>query len=128
MVRRAALALTTLTIAVVMVVFGSNGIGSAAPKLNVTAGQQWTFEVDNGGGCELFDIGAKHQWTDIHFPDDFGTYTGGGKTISLQWGDKSLSFEGHFFASANEFVGLANGNDVAQLVQGNVSTWDGVPC
>lgn len=80
------------------------------------------------GGCEFFDIGAKHQWTDIHFPDDFGTYTGGGKTISLQWGDKSLSFEGHFFVSANEFVGLTNGNDVAQLVQGDVSTWDGVPC
>ena len=54
----------------------STTTGSAAPATNVMPGQQWTFEVDNGGGCELFDIGTKHDWTDPHFPNDFGTYKG----------------------------------------------------
>jgi hypothetical protein len=108
---------------------GYSGIGSAAPAApRVTTGQQWTFEVDNGGGCELFQIGAKHSWTDVHFPDDFGTYTGGGNSITIQWGDKSLAFQGHFFPSANEYIGLITGNDIAQLVAGDVSTWDGVSC
>jgi hypothetical protein len=106
----------------------SGGTGSAAPAANVAPGQQWTFEVDNGGGCELFDMGTKHSWTDIHFPYDFGTYAGGGNSITIQYGDKALSFQGHYFAGPNEFIGRTNGGSIAQLVEGAVSTWDGVPC
>jgi hypothetical protein len=108
--------------------FGFSGVGSASPRLIVKNGQQWTIEVDNGGGCELFNIGAKHTWSDPDYPNDYGTYSGGGKTINVHWGDKSLSFTGDYFASATEYIGLSTGNDIAQLVEGHVSTWDGVTC
>jgi hypothetical protein len=125
MFRRLAVIAVLLTMVALL---GYSGTGSAAPTSVVMPSQQWTFEVDNGGGCELFDIGAKHSWTDVHFPNDFGTYSGGGKSITVQWGDKSLTFEGHYFPSAKEYIGLITGNDIAQLVSGYVTTWDGVPC
>jgi hypothetical protein len=125
MVRR----MVSMTAGLAMVaVLGFSATGSASPRVMVKSGQQWTFEVDNGGGCELFNIGTKHSWTDPDFPNDFGTYAGGGKSISVQWGDKSLSFKGYLFPSANEYIGLVTGNDIAQLVEGAVSTWDGVSC
>ncbi len=104
------------------------GSASASTRSILKPGQTWTIEFDNGGGCEIDVFGKHHTWNDIHFPDDFGTYSGGGANITLTWGDKSLSFQGHYFPSGTEYIGLANTGSIGQLVAGAVSTWDGVPC
>jgi len=125
MVRR----VTVMTALLAMVAtLGFSGVGSASALARVKPGQVWTFEVDNGGGCEIVDVGAKHAWSDPDFPNDFGTYSGGGRSVTLTWGDKTLTFTGDYFGSANEFIGLITGNDIAQLVNGDVSTWDGISC
>lgn len=94
---------------------------------NIQVGQQWTLEVDNCGGCEIDQIGTHHTWTDIHFPNDFGTYSGGRSKVTLSFSDRDETFIGDWYRSADEYIGLDNG-DIAQLVEGAVSTWDGVSC
>jgi hypothetical protein len=124
MLRRVALTSVGLSMAIVSVL-GSPA--SASGRLIVKTGQQWTLEVDNGGGCEIEQIGTHHTWTDIHFPNDSGTYTGGRSKVTLTFSGKSEVFTGDWFSSNDEYIGLDN-SDIAQLVEGAVSTWDGVPC
>jgi hypothetical protein len=78
-------ALTTIGLAM-MVSFGSVGVAGARPITaanHVNVGGVWTIKSKQFG-CGQLEIERHHQWINIDNAD-YGTYTGGGKTVHLTW-------------------------------------------
>ena len=108
------------------------GTASAVPTSpHIKSGAQWTAEL-NPAGCEVDTFAANHTFSGDQYGDK-GTWTGGGKAITMTWTAgfvTGLTFTGTFTERpTREYVGNFGGVTAqsGQLVKG-VSTFHGATC
>lgn len=104
---------------------GASAASAASTALHITAGSKWTAEMKiSGGGCEVDKFAANHTFSSKD--GDSGTWSGGGKTISMLWtagGATNTTFSGTFTKTPVEkYVGtFDSGSYPGWLVKGAVS-------
>jgi hypothetical protein len=113
----------------------SGGVASAtAPALKVQPGSRWTLEdhgIEHTGGCEIDTMRANGTFTSDLFGDS-GTWSGGGRTITMTWtagSDSGVTFSGTFTRTpVKEYSGSLSTGDLGVLVKGIVHTFHGQVC
>jgi hypothetical protein len=101
---------------------GAGAASAALPALHVTAGSKWTAEL-NGAGvsiCEVDTFAANRTFkADLY--NDKGTWSGGGRTITMHWTRGMLRgavFMGTWAKSAQAYEDVPNGALVKGVVSG----------
>jgi hypothetical protein len=99
-----------LTLSAGLAVTSIGAVPAGAAVLHVKPGQLWTSYYNHKtGDCEVLTIDAGHMFVETNGKDsDVGTYTGGGRTVTLTWtgGDgKGLTFTGTWHGASQDYTG-----------------------
>jgi hypothetical protein len=123
MLRLAVMTAAGLAMAAGVGLIGADAASAATPAvLHVTAGSKWTAEL-NGVGvsfCEVDTFAANHTFT-ADVQNDRGTWSGGGRTITMKWTHGSLQgsvFMGTWARTAKAYEDVPNGALVKGVVAG----------
>jgi hypothetical protein len=129
MLRRVAVLAAGLATTASVGLAGAGAASAASPALHIVAGSRWTVEVTQGNGCEVAHFEANHTfWVHPVGNGDVGTWSGGGKSITLTWTsgpDTGTIFEGTFHTTPIEqYVGtysFTGGSSPGELVKGHAA-------
>lgn len=127
-IRRAVAVATGLAMATTFGLAGTGVATAAAPALHVHNGSQWTAEFGDQGGCEVDTFASNGTFTG--HDGDAGTWSGGGKTLSMTWTmgpAKGLGFRGTFTKTPKEEYKYTINGVTSRVVQG-IHSYKGQTC
>ncbi len=90
---------------------GAGAASAASPALHIIGGSKWTVAV-NGGNCQVDTMKASHMFVNHEDTGDRGTWSGGGRTLSMTWtsgDDEGLTFSGTWVSASHEYSGSFGG-------------------